>query len=99
MDYGYEVRNKVRWITDEKLGKKDTIICLAGSGEFSLEDDIEKAGARMDKERAVLEAKVARIKERDAALDETLAKVSTIKGRLGWLMGDMEDTTADDAAE
>jgi hypothetical protein len=41
MDYGYEVRNKVRWITDEKLGKKDTIICLAGSGEFSLEDDIE----------------------------------------------------------
>lgn len=59
--------------------------------------NLEKAGARMDKERAALEAKVARIKERDATLDETLAKVSTIKGRLGWLMGDIEDTTADDA--
>jgi len=59
--------------------------------------NLEKAGARMDKERAALEAKIARIKERDAALDATLAKVDTIKGRLGWLMGDIEDTTADDA--
>ena len=59
--------------------------------------NLEKAAARMDKERAALEAKVARIKERDAALDATLTKVDTIKGRLGWLMGDMEDTTADDA--
>jgi len=59
--------------------------------------NLEKAGARMDKERAALEAKVARIKERDEALDATLAKVSTIKGRLAWLLGDVEDTTADDA--
>lgn len=59
--------------------------------------NLEKAGARMDKERAALEAKVARIKARDEALDATLAKVTTIKGRLGWLLGDIEDTTADDA--
>ena len=59
--------------------------------------NLEKDGARMDKERAALEAKVARIKERDEALDATLAKVSTIKGRLAWLLGDVEDTTADDA--
>jgi hypothetical protein len=91
------VRRLLQFLFPNKEWNYEADVEIALKAFSAAVTNLEKAGARMDKERAALEAKIARIKARDEALDETLAKVSTIKGRLGWLLGDIEDSTADDA--
>lgn len=84
------VRKVLQFFFPKKEWNYEVDVDLAVSKFNAAVKGLESAADRMDKERAELEAKVAKIKERDAALDVTLAKVSKIKGRLGWLLADDE---------
>jgi len=89
------VRRFLQFLFPKKRWNYEVDVDLAVKAFNAAVTNLEAAGKRMDKERVVLEAEIARIKERDAALDATLAKVSKIKGRLSWLVGDDDDANTD----
>ena len=82
------VRRFLQFLFPKKRWNYEVDVDLAVKAFNAAVKNLAAAGERMDKERVVLEAEIARIKERDAVLDVTLAKVTKIKGRLSWLIAD-----------